>query len=383
MKRSYQPKVKIFIQINSVIKLIRVTEIDETFLQAFYYGVHHQKNTHQENPAHGLAFPLTQSLIISHLVLPYLPIWTPAQATFLQMKKTSWKSARKFVKALDKCKLLKSKDRDGGETVVLDIYFDDPVFTNFVPYTLPKKDAPTGFEGGESGKTDPSAIDESIGQHLSVLQLLKPKEQLSPIFEASNVSVKALYLATEARSIIASYIESEDLASDKNKRFINLNPFLANTIFDGKSSLDHEIISKGSVPREALSERILERCLPFFAVLRNEDTRETVKAKAGQSPKIQLIYETRSGNKTVTKVSGLEAFYINPQILADELQKMCASSTSIGQLMGSSPKNPIMEVVVQGPQKDMVLKALDKRGVKPKWVEHVNKVKGGKSGHKK
>ena len=302
------------------------------------------------------------------------------------MKKTSWKNAPKFIKALGKRKVLLSKDRDGGETVVLDIDFDHPLFTTFVPYPLPKRDVPTASGGAERGQTtalDPSAADESIGQQLNVLHLLKPKEQLSPIFEASKASVKAFYLATEIRSMIASYVDSEHLASLTNKRSINLNPYLANTIFDGESSLDHEITSKGSVPRDALIERILERCLPFFAILRNGDTRDTVKAKPGQCPKIQITYETRSGNKTVTKISGLEAYHINPQLLADELQKACASSTSVGQLTGSSPKNPVMEVVVQGPQKDMVLKALEKRAVKPKWVELVNKVKGGKKGNKK
>lgn len=320
---------------------------------------------------------------MSHLVLPFLPICTPTQANSLQIKKTSWKSVRKFVKALDKLLLLKSKDRDGGETVVLDIDFDDLAFTNFIPYPLPKKDALNDFGGRENSKANPSVNDESIGQHLSVLQLLRPRDRLSPIFEAADANPKTLYLAAEVNSIIATYIDSEGLTSASNKRFVNFNPFLANTIFDGKSALDHEIVSKGSLPRDALAERIREECYPFFAILRNEDTRESVKAKAGQFPKIQLTYETRSGNKTVTKISGLEIFHVNPHLLADELQKACASSTSVSQLVGSSPKNPIMEVVVQGPQKDLVLKALEKRGIKPTWVEHVNKVKGGKTGHKR
>ena len=345
--------------------------------------MYHYKKSHQEHPTHGLDFPLTQSFVISHLVLPFLPIWTPSQANSLQMKRTSWKSVKKFVKALDKRLLLKSKDRDGGETVILDIDFAERAFKNFVPYTLPKKDAGTNSEGGERGKINPSVNDESVGQQLSVLQLLRPKEQLSPIFEASNANLKSLYLATEVRSILTSYIDSEDLTSAANKRLVNLNPFLTNTLYDGKSSLDHEIRSKGSVPRDAMAERVLERCSPFFAILRNEDTRETAKAKAGQLPKVQITYETRSGNKTVTKISGLEAFYVNPQILADELQKACASSTSVSQLVGSSPKHPVMEVVVQGPHKNLVLNALEKRGVKPTWVEHVNKVKGGKTGNKR
>ncbi len=360
-----------------------MAEIDDIFLQAFYYGVHNQQSTHKESTSHGLTFPIPQSLIISHLVLPYLPVWTPAHAASLQLKKTSWKNARKFIKGLEKRNLLRSKDRDGGETFVTEINFDHSAFIKFVPYKLPKKEKPVDLEEGGSTKTSgayPSGSDESIGQQLSILHLLRPKERLSPLFEASSASVKELYLATEVRSIVGSYIESENLVSTTNKRFITLNPFLANTIFDGQSPLDAEILAKGSVPRDALMERILKQCLPFFAILRNDDTRKTAKPKAGESPKIQLTYETRSGSKTVTKISGLEAFHISPQILADELQKACASSTSVGQLVGSSPKNPIMEVLVQGPQKDMVLKALEKRGVKPSWVEHVNKVKGGKKG---
>lgn len=168
------------------------------------------------------------------------------------------------------------------------------------------------------------------------------------------------------------------MISSTNKRLINLNPILANAVFGGDSSLDKEVIAKGSVPRDALIDRILQSCSPFWALLRNDETRETVKAKAGTAPKLQIILDTRSGNKTVTKVSGVEVFHINPQPLAEELQKACASSTSVSQLMGSSPKNPVMEIMVQGPQKDAVVKALEKRGVNRHWIEVLDKTKGKK-----
>jgi len=103
-----------------------------------------------------------------------------------------------------------------------------------------------------------------------------------------------------------------------------------------------------------------------------------VKAKSGHAPKIQIVLEMRSGNKTVTKLSGVEVFHINPQPLAEELQKACASSTSVNQLVGSSPKNPVQEIMVQGPQKDAVVKALEKRGVNRHWIEVLNKTKGKK-----
>lgn len=98
---------------------------------------------------HGVNFPLPQSLVISNFVLPFLPITSPTQAASLQIKKTSWKNVKKFIKALDKVKIVKSKDRDGGECVILDIDFGDVQVTNFKPYKLPKKDTPGADAGGE------------------------------------------------------------------------------------------------------------------------------------------------------------------------------------------------------------------------------------------
>ncbi|KAL8804444.1 MAG: hypothetical protein Q9182_002549 [Xanthomendoza sp. 2 TL-2023] len=358
------------------------TDIDDIFWNALLYGLHHHRSTNASDPHHGLNFPVNQSALISNLVLPFLPITTPAQAATLNIKKTSWKNAKKFIKALEKAQLLKSKDRDGGECVVLDVDFEDSAVTSFVPYKLPKKDT-VGSEsgGGWGGKATSAGLlpsDASIGQKLRRIDLYKPKQQLAPVFAASGASHHALYLLTELRSIVNSYIESEELISDTNKRLINLNPILANAVFDGSTPLDREVSAKGSVPRDALIDRILKCCSPYHAILRNDESRDSVRAKAGHAPKILITLETRSGNKTVTKLSGVEPFNIHPQTLAEELQKSCASSTSVGQLAGSSPKKPIMEVMVQGPQKDAMIKALEKRGINKQWVEISDKTKGKK-----
>lgn len=319
---------------------------------------------------------------MSNMVLPYLPIETSKQASTLQIKKTSWKNAKKFIKALDKANIIKSKDRDGGECVVVDINFNDPAVTGFVPYRLPKKDTPGAESGGGGGGKaiahGASSTDPSVGQRLNKVNLLRPNEALSPIFEASKASTGTLYLPADLRPIVMHYIESENLISDTNKRLVTLNPALANAVFDGRSSLDREVIAKGSVPHDALFERTQQACSQFYVILRNDETRDDVKAKSGVGPKIQIVLETRSGNKTVTKLSGVEAFQISPQLLADELQRTCASSTSVGQLMGSSPKHPIMEILVQGPQKEAVSKALEKRGVSRAWINVTDKTKGKK-----
>ena len=344
--------------------------------------MHQHRAAHQDDPRHGLDYPIPQSLVISNLILPYLPIFTPADAASLQIKKTSWKNAKKFIKSLDKQKILKSKDRDGGECVVQDVDFKDPNIVNFVPYRLPRKETSGADSGGGGGGKNiisgSSSDDTSIGQSLRRLSLLRPTEKFAPLFQAANATIKTLYLPSEIRPIITSYIESERLVSNTNKRLVNINPVLANAVFNGQSSMDHEVLAKGTVPRDAIIDRVIQSCSPYWVILRNDETREDVKAKGGQPPTIQIVHETRSGNKTVSKVSGVESFHINPQPLADELQKACASSTSVSQLVGSSPKHPVQEIQVQGPQKEIIIKALEKRGVNRQWVEVVEKTKGKK-----
>lgn len=167
------------------------SDVDKVFRDAFLYGLYHHKATKpDEGPQYGLKFPLTSSSVISDLVLPFLPIFTQSEATALQLKKTSWKSAKKFIKYLDKEKLVKSKERNGGETVILDIDFNDRALSNFVPYKLPKKIAASNEEGDTNRQLGGQSGDSSVGQQLKRVILYKPKEKYSPIFEASNARYK-------------------------------------------------------------------------------------------------------------------------------------------------------------------------------------------------
>ena len=354
-------------------------EIDDAFSQAFLYGVHSHKTSNPSPPNFGLVFPLSQSYVMSNLIQPFLPTWTPERAQQLQIKKTSWKNIKKFIKALDKERLLKSKEKDGHETVILDIDFDDAAIKDFQPYRLPKKENPGGIvQGrGDQATEQTDTGDESIGQKLKVVAFYRPTSKLQPLF---TTTTKQFLTPPEVREIISAYIEAEALVQENNKRLVRLDPVLANSVFDGSGSLDQEVISKGNVPRDALIDRVLHAMAPSYAIVRNSEDPNSVKAKSGAPPKVHITLETRSGNKTVTKVSGLEAYFVNPKLLADELRKVCAGSTSVEPLAGATKKTekPIEEVMVQGPQTDAVVKALQKRGVDRKWMEVLDKTKGKK-----
>jgi translation initiation factor 2D len=354
-------------------------EIDQAFRNAFLYGLHHHKITNANERNYGLVFPLTQSLIVSTLINPFLPAITPEQTQQLQIKNTSWKNIKKFVKQLDKDQIVKSKEKQGNETTIVDIDFNDPSITDFKPYRLPKKETADGTSIGRGEKATETIDtgDDAVGQKLEVKSFFKPTVKLSPVFATSE---KSVFSAQEVRQVVTDYIESEKLVSETNKRLVKLNPTLANAVFDGSGSLDKEVLAKGTVPRDALMDRVSRAMTGSYAIIRNGADPHSVKMRSGTPPKVHITLETRSGNKMVTKVSGLEVYYVNPRPLADELRKVCAGSTSVEPLAGGAKKTekPVEEVMVQGPQKDAVIKALEKRGVNSRWIEVLDKTKGKK-----
>jgi len=197
------------------------------FHEAFCYGVHHHYTSQPDLPKHGLTFPLTQSVVMSTLVLPFLPIFTPQQAESLVIKKTSYKNARKFIKSLDKQKLVLTKDRPGNEVDILDIDFEDTSIRDFQPYRLPKKQTSTEKSNSNSNGTESAGVDDSIGQKLKKVDLYKPHDKLADILKASNaryahdithspISPANTHLAQEHSTHPPSYAPSSQPTSNRN-----------------------------------------------------------------------------------------------------------------------------------------------------------------------
>lgn len=319
-------------------------------------------------------------MLIANMIAPYLPIYSAQQAQFYNIKKTSWKNVKKFIKHLDKMQLVKSKDRSGQETYIWDVDFDDHRVQRFVPYRLPSKNA---LESPPSDNKKPAATggaDPSVGQTLNVQILYRPTQKLTPdIFPAlSTTSPKNYYKYSDVSAHLDQYVQSQNppLVSSDNRRIINLNPYLANTIFTSSSSEDLGALKRGMVTRDGLLKRVIEDhafLQPHYAILKPGQTLADVKPKAGASPKAVITLEKRTGSKTVTKISNLEVFGIVPTLLAEELQKKCASSTSVTQAVGA-PKG-VMEVLIQGDQRKVLDTALTRRGLKSQWIDVVDKTK--------
>ena len=299
-----------------------------------------------------------------------------------QIKKTSWKNVKKFIKYLDKQRLVKSKDRSGQETVILDVDFDDRRVDEFVPYRLPSKNVIENAGKSASNKKAPTTDDHdpSVGQTITVQNLYRPTGKLVPtIFPAlSTTHPDNYYKYPDVSSRLDQYIQSQNppIVDKGNRRIILLNPFLANTIFTTSSSEDKSTLARGKTTRDGLLKRIVEDhglMTVHYVILRQGQTVADVKPKAGTAPKVNVTLERRTGSKTVTKVSNLEVFGIIPTLLAEELQKKCASSTSVTQATGAT--KGVMEVLVQGDQRRALEAALLRRGLKTQWIDVTDKTK--------
>ena len=87
--------------------------------------------------------------------------------------------------------------------------------------------------------------------------------------------------------------------------------------------------------------------------------------RKGKLHPIQIAIKLRQGRKACTFVTQFEPFQLNADALAEELRKVCASSTSVNPLPGSAAG---LEVMVQGRQTQSVRELLMSKGVPKNWI---------------
>lgn len=352
-------------------------EVDEAFMAALLYALYNAKKN-GEPPHYGIDFPIQPSFLIANMIQPHLRV----QNQHYNIKKTTWKNTKKFIKHLDKTQLLRSKARNGGETVILDVDFNDEKVRNFTPYRLPKAKVQEGAHGGGEQQSTANGGDPSLGQKLVIQTIYRASNKLVPDLIPSKT---AYYTASQISSFLKKYIENNATLTTgtSSPRFIKLDPFIANNILSSNpSSTDTRILANREIGRDVLLRRILEDdhlAIPHWLLLRNDQTYSPenpdpgLKPKSGPSPHVTIVVEKRTGTKLVTKISGLELFGINPHILGPDLQKKCAGSASVGQHVGGKPG--MMEILIQGDQRDVLEKEMGRRGVDKRWIVVDDKTK--------
>lgn len=102
----------------------------------------------------------------------------------------------------------------------------------------------------------------------------------------------------------------------------------------------------------------MSACAPYYRI--TSPSGEQSKPKSGSPPKITIV-TTKQGSKAVTRITGLEAFGIEPKTLAEELQRACGRGATARQ--GTGLKPGLLEVQVQGDMYEDVKRAVVTKGI--------------------
>lgn len=181
----------------------------------------------------------------------------------------------------------------------------------------------------KTGKSiNDASNEEQSSKLLEVAEIYKPTVYVNPIFAAVGVNLDKLFTASEASEIVFQYVEKEKLVKPTNRSVVILDATLCDALYKGA-------IKKGStypteIHKKDLGSTFINRMQAHHRVTRGNDS----AVRKGALKPIQIMTERRQGNKKVTKLSGLESFLIDPEVLASELQKKFACSTSVTELPG-------------------------------------------------
>lgn len=291
--------------------------------------------------------PIPSSTFMSEYVLNNLPIYHPS----VTIKKTSWKKASKFLKMMEKEKLLKVKEKGGDVSIVSLAGSENESVARFELFKVAKKPS-------DKKADDSSGI--SSATTLTVTQFWKPKSAAGDFFKAMGQPMNSYYQGAELGKLLQEYVAREKISDPKRPKDVVIDYTL-------RSALGGPGVSgKTSVPRASLAQMLQANCQPFHTVTRDGEDPTQVALHKGMPPSITVTQEKRNRNKMATVITGLEPYRIDIYSLADDLKIACAGSATINPVKEGSQE---MEVMVQGPQYDAVVNLLVKRGVKPQWIQ--------------
>lgn len=296
-----------------------------------------------------LQFPLPASVFMNHINDNLA-----ADHSSIQIKKTSWKKAAKYLKTMEKEGFLKLKGKGDDITVVSAINKDsNETLKNFVPYKIKKKAAPV-----KSSKND------KVSSGLILEKWYKPTSPLRQVFNDLDLVFAQYYSPAEVKDILNKYIAKHNLVNERNKKTVILDDVLFSI-----TPKSEKIIG-----RDQILDPFLKKFSEFYKIVNPNEQQDNSSAPIrGSVPSVQIITETKIGRKLITRTSNFEPFGVNATDFANELKIKCSGSTTIGQNV-QNPK--LTEVTVQGPHGKIVVDLLTKKyGLNPNWVKFDDKSK--------
>ena len=303
----------------------------------------------------------------------------PAGAPPLDIKRSSHKKMSALLKHVHKMGWATCKeDKRTKETAVTGIVRSHPDLRNHVPHeTAADADAVAAAaeEQERAGRVDfykgaaaaAGAAEGGKPQPLRLEETYKPHVNLTRVLEAIAAPTDALYTGPEARELVVKYVSVKGLDAGKS---VTLDPQLCDALFKG-------VLRKGDafpthMSKSDVTKAWLNRFHPQTAVVRGG----TRIVKKGALQPMRVESDRRGGDRRITRVTGMEAYLIDPEELARTLGSKLATACATGELEGIKNVGK-REVVAQGNAVDKVARILAEwYDVPSRFVDTADKLKG-------
>ncbi|KAM5538825.1 hypothetical protein V8D89_007547 [Ganoderma adspersum] len=306
-------------------------------------------------------FPMPASTFWSSYVLPARPAAALgpnglADANLIDVKHSTHKNVKSFLKACAKEGLVKLKETK-GDVVVTAVYPQHPAVAARRPHRT-IADLEAKAKKAEQREQEEKEAEEKRKGEIHVAELWKPFEATVPFFVAAEKDTSHFYTIAEIKDIVNDYVVSRSLINANDQQYLNVgaDQFLAGAVFV-KGSGSPEFLK-----RDDVLKRVRRNMQSWHEI--SVEGSDAVRKKGELKP-ISVVIKARQGRKACTLITGYETFGLQANELADELRKTCASSTSVSPIQG---KPNSLEVMVQGKQLKAVAELLAARGVPKQWI---------------
>lgn len=315
-------------------------QMDELLLQCFLHALK-TKVKKSELPL------LTSTFQRNHMVS------CCPKGKYLDIKKSSYKKLSKFLQCMQKDhSLIHVKELSKGVESIVEVYWRNPELCSF---SIPDDFEPESEEGGGAS--------EVPYQPPEITPLYGVTARLEPLFQDAQKKKGTPLKANEVKNIITEYVKKNEIVHETNKNYVNINPTLCDCLLE-KS--EYQEVEK--LKWDDLFSRTLIRMQACHEVL-FPGQRPVVKK--GQMESIDITIASRGSNKKVTMIKNLEAFGLDPAVVADTLQHQVQASCVLQDSPGA--KNRVL-VQIQGNQVQQVGKLLlDRYQIPRKYVQGLEK----------
>ncbi|KAG8518108.1 Eukaryotic translation initiation factor 2D [Galemys pyrenaicus] len=246
----------------------------------------------------------------------------------LDVKRSNYKKLSKFLQHMQQEHIIQVKELSKGVESIVAVDWKHPRITSFV-IPEPSPTSQTVQEGSREQPYHPPDIKP----------LYCVPASMTLLFQESGHKKGGTLEGSEVRAIVIDYAKKNDLVDADNKNLVRLDPILCDCILEEK---EQHTITK--LPWDSLLTRCLEKLQPAYQV--TFPGQEPVVRKGRICP-IDISLAQRASNKKVTVVRNLEAYGLDPSVVAAVLQQRCQASTTVTPTPGARDG---LQVQIQGNQ---------------------------------